>query len=52
MLLVELERARDQCVLLPLYAQMDVGDQEQVVGALGNALAAHQPGILAVACHA
>jgi dTDP-4-amino-4,6-dideoxygalactose transaminase len=52
MLLVESERARDQCVLLPLYAQMDVGDQEQVVGALGNALAADQLNMLALACHA
>lgn len=41
--LIESERARDQCVLLPLYPQMEEGDQAQVVGALRNALVAGKP---------
>jgi dTDP-4-amino-4,6-dideoxygalactose transaminase len=45
-LLIESERARDQCVLLPLYPQMDAGDQAQVVKALRNALVSRPPAML------
>lgn len=45
MSLVESERARDECVLLPLYPQMDAGDQGQVVNALRSALEASKPDI-------
>jgi dTDP-4-amino-4,6-dideoxygalactose transaminase len=38
MALIESERARDQCILLPLYPQMDADDQAQVVSALRHAL--------------
>jgi dTDP-4-amino-4,6-dideoxygalactose transaminase len=49
--LVQSEQARDQCILLPLYVQMGADDQERVVSALRNALAADHADALAVACH-
>jgi dTDP-4-amino-4,6-dideoxygalactose transaminase len=41
--LIESERGRDECVLLPLYPQMDAAEQTQVVDALRNALAECPP---------
>lgn len=41
--LTESERARDECVLLPLYPQMDERDQVQVVMALRKALVSGRP---------
>lgn len=41
--LIESERARDGCVLLPLYPQMSESDQARVVSALRDALAANRP---------
>jgi dTDP-4-amino-4,6-dideoxygalactose transaminase len=38
--LPESERARNECILLPLYPQMSDSEQEQVVGALRLAIAA------------
>jgi dTDP-4-amino-4,6-dideoxygalactose transaminase len=38
--LVESERARDRCILLPLYPQMTEADQHHVVGALRQSLQA------------
>jgi hypothetical protein len=40
--LSESERARDHCILLPLYAQMTEDEQRQVVAALHTALAAQK----------
>jgi dTDP-4-amino-4,6-dideoxygalactose transaminase len=40
--LSESERARDHCILLPLYAQMTEDEQRQVVAALHGALAAQK----------
>jgi len=42
--LPESERARDGCVLLPLYAQMEDGAQDCVVAALRAALKAERSG--------
>jgi dTDP-4-amino-4,6-dideoxygalactose transaminase len=36
------ELARDRCILLPLYAQMDTDTQDQVITALRHALAVQQ----------